>query len=126
MGCELWAMSEDAYCPKFMARISRQKNMIFKLAWRNLWRNKSRTAITIASVFFAVVLSVVITSIQRGAMQNLVKGVVGFYSSYVQVHKKGYFDDQTLDNVLEVNDTLLARIKSQSNVTYVSPRLETF
>jgi putative ABC transport system permease protein len=100
--------------------------MIFKLAWRNLWRNKSRTGITIASVFFAVVLSVVITSIQRGAMQNLVKGIVGFYSSYIQVHKKGYFDEQTLDNAMDVSDTLIARIKQQENVTIASPRLETF
>lgn len=100
--------------------------MLFKLAWRNLWRNKSRTSITVASVFFAVVLSVLVTSIQRGAMQTLVKGIVGFYSSYIQVHKKGYFDEQTLDNIMELNDTLLANIRKQPNVTRVSPRLETF
>ena len=85
--------------------------MLFKLAWRNLWRNKYRTMITVASVFFAVVLSVLLTSIQRGAMQTLVKGIVGFYSSYIQVHKKGYFDEQTLDNVMELNDSLVASIR---------------
>ena len=100
--------------------------MLFKLAWRNLWRNKYRTMITVASVFFAVVLSVLLTSIQRGAMQTLVKGIVGFYSSYIQVHKKGYFDEQTLDNVMELNDSLVASIRKQPNVTHVSPRLETF
>lgn len=100
--------------------------MLFKLAWRNLWRNSNRTLITVASVFFAVVLSVYISAIQRGAMQNLVKGVVGFYTSYIQVHKSGYFNDQTLDNVLELNDSLVSAIKAQQNVGHVSPRLETF
>jgi putative ABC transport system permease protein len=100
--------------------------MLFKLAWRNLWRNKNRTLITVASVFFAVVLSVLINALQKGAMDNLVKGVVSFYSSYIQVHKKGYFDEQTLDNVLELNDTLLANIRSEKNVLLASPRIETF
>src|SRR5580700_104719 len=100
--------------------------MIFKLAWRNLWRNKYRTLITVASVFFAVVFSVLLNALQKGAMDNLVKDVVGFYSSYIQVHKKGYFDEQTLDNVLELNDTLLANIRANKNVIQASPRIETF
>ena len=100
--------------------------MLFKLAWRNLWRNKYRTLITVASVFFAVVLSVLINALQKGAMDNLVKGVVSYYSSYIQVHKKGYFDEQTLDNVLDLNDTLLTGIRSQKNVIMASPRIEIF
>ncbi len=100
--------------------------MLFKLAWRNLWRNKYRTLITVGSVFFAVVFSVLLTALQKGAMDNLVKDVVSFYSSYIQVHKKGYFDEQTLDNVLDLNDTLLANIRADKNVKQASPRLETF
>src|ERR1700722_14923826 len=100
--------------------------MIFKLAWRNLWRNKTRTLITVASVFFAVVLSVLITSIQKGTMENIVKDIVNFYSSYIQVHKKGYSDEKTLENVIDVNDTLLSKIKQQNGVALVSPRLEAF
>lgn len=100
--------------------------MLFKLAWRNLWRNKYRTLITVASVFFAVVLSVLVNALQKGAMDNLVKGVVSYYSSYIQVHKKGYFDEQNLDNVLELNDTLLSRLQTEKNVVKVSPRIETF
>ena len=100
--------------------------MLFKLAWRNLWRNKYRTLITVASVFFAVVLSVLVNALQKGAMDNLVKGVVSYYSSYIQVHKKGYFDEQNLDNVLELNDTLLSHLRAENNVVRVSPRIETF
>ena len=100
--------------------------MLFKLAWRNLWRNKYRTLITVASVFFAVVFSVLMTALQKGAMDNLVKDVVSFYSSYIQVHAKGYFDEQTLDHVLDLNDTLFKNIKANKNVLQASPRIETF
>jgi ABC-type lipoprotein release transport system permease subunit len=100
--------------------------MLFKLAWRNLWRNKYRTLITVASVFFAVIFSVLMTALQKGAMDNLVKDVVGFYSSYIQIHEKGYFDEQTLEHVLDLNDTLLANIRAEKNVVKASPRIETF
>jgi ABC-type lipoprotein release transport system permease subunit len=100
--------------------------MLFKLAWRNLWRNRNRTLITMSSVFFAVMLSVLIDALQTGAFDNLVKNVVEFYSSYIQVHQKGYFEEQTLDNVLTVNDSLITRITSQKNVRDASPRIETF
>ena len=67
---------------------------LIKLAWKNLWRNKSRTVITIAAIFFAVILSVTATSLKTGIFDNLVKNVVGFYTGYIQVHKKGYHDEQ--------------------------------
>jgi ABC-type lipoprotein release transport system permease subunit len=82
--------------------------------------------ITVASVFFAVVFSVLMTALQKGAMDNLVKDVVSFYSSYIQVHAKGYFDEQTLDHVLDLNDSLFKNIRADKNVIQASPRIETF
>lgn len=100
--------------------------MLLKLVWRNLWRNRSRTLITGASVMFAVILSVLIESLQTGVFDNLVNNVVGYYSSYIQVHAKGYFDEQTLDNTLTASEELIERIETHPNVQKASQRIETF
>ena len=85
--------------------------MLFKLAWRNIWRNKRRTAITVASIFFAVFFAVFLRSMQLGAYGKMIDSVVRFYSGHVQVHAKGYWDDQTLDNSFAIDDPELAIIK---------------
>ena len=64
--------------------------MLLKLAWRNIWRNKRRTMITAASIFFAVLFSVFMNSIQKGAWIRMLDNVVNFYYGYGQIQKKGY------------------------------------
>lgn len=99
--------------------------MTGKLTWRNLWRNRRRTIITMASISFAVVLAIVIKSLQQGVFDNLIKNVVGFYSGYIQVHKKGYQDEQVLENSFVLTDSLLKKIQ-QPSVNAVVPRIESF
>jgi putative ABC transport system permease protein len=100
--------------------------MIAKLTWRNLWRNRRRTLITMASVTFAVFLAVLMQSFQKGIFDNLVKNVVSFYYGYIQVHKKGYWDEKIIDNGFVINDSQYNRLKQVSHVTEIVPRLETF
>lgn len=99
--------------------------MIEKLTWRNLWRNRRRTIITMSSITFAVMLAVVMKSLQDGVFNNLVKNVVSFYSGYIQVHKKGYQEEQVLENSFILSDSLIKRIE-QPSVNEVVPRLESF
>lgn len=99
---------------------------IVQLAWKNLWRNRIRSMITIAAIFFAVLLSVLTSSLKNGIFDNLVKNLVGLYYGYLQVHQKGYWDDQILDNSLEIADTVEQKLLANKNITAVSPRLESF
>jgi ABC-type lipoprotein release transport system permease subunit len=100
--------------------------MYAKLAWRNLWRNKRRTLITAASVFFAVLLAIFMESMQLGGYSKMIENVVGFYSGYAQVHQKGYWDDQVLDNTIEKNEALELQILAHPEVSSLIPRLESF
>ena len=100
--------------------------MILKLAWRNLWRNKRRTFITMASVAFAVILAVTMRSFQIGTYARIVDNLVGSYTGFVQIHEKGYWDDQNIDNVFPMNDTLMAKVEATDGVTGLVPRLESF
>lgn len=97
-----------------------------KLAWRNLWRNKRRTMITVASVVAAVLLSAVMTSMQEGSYDNMVKNIVEFYSGHVQIHQKDYWEEKTINNSLELTDSLQTILSSNDKITVAAPRLESF
>ena len=100
--------------------------MLLKLAWRNLWRNKKRSLITISSIGIAVFLAVFMRAMQLGMYDNMIKNVVGSYSGYVQVHTKGFWEEQNLDNSLVLDKKLADQIKSVDGVEHIIPRLQTF
>ncbi len=96
-----------------------------KLAWRNLWRNKQRTLITSASIFFGVVLSAIMSSMQEGSYAQYIKTIVNFYSGYIQVHQKGYWNNQEINNSLEYS-AISTKLKDIKEITIFTPRLENF
>jgi putative ABC transport system permease protein len=99
---------------------------ILKIAWRNIWRNRRRTLITIASIFLAIFFSLIMRSIQIGTFSHLVDNAVHSYTGYIQVHKKGYWDDKDINNSFDLTDTLIKSLKRNENVSEVIPRLESF
>jgi putative ABC transport system permease protein len=99
---------------------------LFRMAWKNIWRNRSRTLITMAAIFFAVILSILANSLQEGVFNNLIKNVVSFYSGYVQVHKEGYWDEQILDNSFEASKEIESEILKNININSITGRLESF
>jgi ABC-type lipoprotein release transport system permease subunit len=99
---------------------------LLTLARKNMWRNRNRTMITMAAIFFAVVLSTLASSLKEGIFDNLVKNVVSFYSGYIQVHKQGYWEEQILDNSFEASENIEKEILSEKNITGITPRLESF
>ncbi len=101
-------------------------NLTFKLAWRNIWRNKKRSLITIASVFIAVFLAIFMRSMQLGMYGNMINNVVKTYSGFIQIHKKGYWDEQTLNNAFKYRKGLVDSLKQIEGVVDVIPRLQTF
>jgi ABC-type lipoprotein release transport system permease subunit len=98
----------------------------YQLAWKNLWRNRKRTLITAASVFFAVFLSLIMRSFQLGTYQKLYRDMIESYSGYLQLQGSDYIDEPGLDNGFIVDDSLLARLEADPEVTAVIPRLESF
>ena len=99
---------------------------LFILAWRNIWRNKRRTLITVASIFFGVLLSAYMTSMQEGSYDKMVEIVVKFYSGYMQVHHEDYWENKSINNVFDYDQAMVDQLKANNEVDYVIPRLETF
>lgn len=100
--------------------------MLLSLAWRNVWRNKRRTIITVSSIFFAVLLALFMRSMQKGSYENMIRNSVELYSGYIQIHRKGYWQDKSINNMLAVTDSLQSAIASTPHVNFHIPRLETF
>lgn len=97
-----------------------------KLAWRNIWRNKRRTLITVASIFFGVLLSSFMTSMQEGTYSKMIDNVVGFYSGYIQIHQPEYWENKTIDYTFAPGDTLKKVLTEIPAITSYVPRLESF
>ena len=97
------------------------------LAWRNLWRNKRRTLITVFAVFFAIVFSMLMRSMQFGSYENMVQNIVGRYTGHIQIHKTGFWDSRSFDDLFfDQDSSILNRIESSSSQIQIVPRLESF
>ncbi|HEU4608445.1 MAG TPA: ABC transporter permease, partial [Chitinophagaceae bacterium] len=99
---------------------------LINLAWKNIWRSRNRTIITMASIFFAVILSVLTNSLQDGIFDNLVKNIVSFYSGEIQVQRPDYWNEQILDNGFEEKETVEKKLLAGKNIAGITPRLESF
>jgi ABC-type lipoprotein release transport system permease subunit len=97
-----------------------------KIAWRNLWRNRRRTMITVTSVLFAVFLALMMRSMQLGSYAYMIESALKNSTGYLQVHARGYWADKSIDNSLEFNPELEARMKATGNISSAVPRLESF
>lgn len=100
--------------------------MLLQLAQKNMWRNRHRTLIVMASIAFAVLLSIFASSLKTGVFDNLIKNMVSYYSGYLQIHQKGYWDERILDNSFTNQPELEKKLLSIPGITALSPRLESF
>jgi len=98
----------------------------FKIAWRNLWRNKRRTMITVASVFFAIFLALLMRSMQLGTYGLMERDAIKNSTGFIQIHAPGYWEDKTIDNTFENTKELTAEITASQNISQLIPRLESF
>jgi ABC-type lipoprotein release transport system permease subunit len=96
------------------------------LAWRNLWRNKKRTLIAASSVFFAVLLSLLMRSMQRGYYDYMIDASVRMYTGYIQVHGKNYWDKRSLEESMSLDEGKIKKIEQINGVTHIAKRFETF
>lgn len=98
----------------------------FSMAWKNLWRNKRRTLITVASIFFGVLLSTIMSSMQDGTYGNMIDMSVKLASGYLQIQHPEYQDNKSINNIFTPSDILLKSLDDIKEITSTSKRLESF
>ncbi len=66
------------------------------------------------------------TSMQEGSYSQYITSIVNSYSGYVQIHKKGYWDDKIINNSFPLNKNIESNLKTTEEITIYTQRLETF
>ena len=101
-------------------------NTYINLAWRNLWRNKRRTLIASASVFFAVLLALVMRSMQTGSYNYMIDASVRMYTGYIQVQGKDYWEKRSLEESMILHDDQIEKINQIEGIDFTVKRFETY
>ena len=63
-------------------------------------------------------------SLQYGAYGNMLKNIVGSYMGYIQIHNKGFWEEQTLDNSFSIDE--ISKLDDVDNIKLISHRVEGF
>ncbi|MEE9431791.1 MAG: FtsX-like permease family protein [Melioribacteraceae bacterium] len=101
-------------------------NTLIKMAWRNIWRNKKRTILTMLSIYLAVTFSLFTRSMQVGSYANMIGNAVKLSTGYIQIHKKGYWENKSINETFVESEKISKALKNDENVTFIIPRLESF
>ncbi|MDH4257043.1 MAG: ABC transporter permease, partial [Gammaproteobacteria bacterium] len=88
--------------------MTKQLQIVWTLAWRNLWRNHRRTLIMIAAVSVGVWAMIFMTALMRGMVNDMIRSGVENLPGHVQVHHPGFRDDPSVNNLIPATDTELA------------------
>jgi putative ABC transport system permease protein len=96
------------------------------MAWKNLWRNKRRTLITVGAIFFGVLLSTLMSSMQDGTYGNMIDMSVKLSSGYLQIQNPEYNENKSINNLFSPSKELIDSVNNIPEVTTTSKRLESF
>lgn len=101
-------------------------NTLIKMAWRNLWRNKKRTILTLLSIFMAIFLSLFTRSMQVGSYNSMIQNAVKFSTGYIQIHKKGYWENKSISETFLYKNDIDSIISMNKNISLSLPRIESY
>ena len=93
------------------------------MAWRNIWRNKRRTGLSIAVVGFCTGILILFIAIINGLQEQIIKSSVNTFTSYIQVHRKGFHQEKSLAGFMENTDAIQKQIHEHPHVEGVAARI---
>ncbi|MDM8551295.1 ABC transporter permease [Desulfobacterales bacterium HSG2] len=101
------------------------KNITSKLAWRNVWRNKRRTLLTLLTIMVGCAMIIFMNAIGKGGHDQMIEDAVALNAGHIQIHEKGFWENQTLDYAFEPSSELLDRLGNDSRIAAFAERVMT-
>lgn len=102
-------------------------SIYIKLAWRNIWRKRRRTLITVSAIVFAVILAIVMQSVNRGSYEAMIDRLVRFDTGHLQVQDYRYDAESSLDNTFPYDAETRERVLgADARIAHVAPRIQSF
>lgn len=82
--------------------------------------------ITVASIMFALFFAIIMRGFGKGSYAKMKQNAIESYSGYLQIQKKGYWDDKNINNSFTMDPDILREMEAGPEVRNLIPRLETF
>jgi len=96
--------------------------MILTFAWRNMWRNKIRSAVIIGAFGVGIFAAIFFFAFTNGMIDSRVNAVIGTEISHIQLHEKGFLDNEQLNLRIKNIDSVVAVISKIPQVQAVTSR----
>lgn len=93
------------------------------LAWRNVWRNKRRTLLTFLTIFVGTGMVIWMTAWGKGSHDQMINDLVYLNTGHIQVHEKGFHDNQTIDYAFLASEALMTCIQKNPHISGFSKRI---
>jgi putative ABC transport system permease protein len=103
----------------------REAGIVTKLAWRNVWRNKRRTILTLLTIVIGCAMIIFMNALAKGGHDQMIEDAVGLNTGHIQIHEKGFWENQTIDYAIKVTPEILRAIKSNPQISGYSIRVIT-
>ena len=100
--------------------------MLLKLAWRNIWRNQRRSIIVLGSVIIGVISIFFLEGVTNAFLNQMLYNQISLSTSHIQIHKKGFIDNKTIQNYIPSQDVVESVLNAQSGIDSYSKRGITF
>ena len=103
----------------------REAGIVTKLAWRNVWRNKRRTILTLLTIVVGCAMIIFMNSLSKGGHDQMIEDAVGLNTGHIQIHEKGFWENQTIDYALKASPEMLRAVTSDKRIAGYSIRVIT-
>jgi putative ABC transport system permease protein len=100
--------------------------MLFKIAWRNIWRNQKRSLIVLTSIVIGTAAAILYDGLSSGMLNQMLFNQINTGISYIQIHKKGFNDNKTVQNYIPDYRHVENVLKNDPQIKYYSKRVITF